>query len=353
MAGEIRENLLSRRNFVKGAAAGIGGVALSKMAPRAAKAKSKGIEWRIQGAYPSTVEAGKFATTWAKSITELTGGELTVTYSEPGSIVPVSELFQNVSNGMLDATVFYGTSYRGIIPETDIEVGLPYAWESPTECHDAYYKRGLLEEMRKIYAEYNLFYCCPAVNNIYYGFHTTKPVRSPADFKGMKVRDMGLSAKWLAHYGAAPTFLPAGEMYMALKMGTLDGVHYGIKVIQDMKLGEVAKYFLLDPNPGTTVMNLFVSMQSYNALPDDIKKIISDYSYSILLPVTVGWDEKGVMSSVTKEYGTEFVKWSKEEADKSRAYMIEKLWPTVGEKSARCKRLVDLVTEQAKYYGKI
>jgi len=38
---------------------------------------------------------------------------------------------------------------------------------------------------------------------------------------------------------------------------------------------------------------------------------------------------------------------------KARAYMIEKLWPKVAAKSARCKRLVDIVTAQAKHYGKI
>ena len=344
---------IGRRNFVKNAAIGIGSVALAGMGSNEVNAKGKKIHWTIQGTYPSTVEAGKWAPYWANSITELTGGELTVTYAEPGAIVPVSETFQSVSDGTVDATVFYGTTYRGIIPETDIEVGLPFAWESPTEANDAYYKRGLLEEIRKIYAEHNIFYCCPAICNIYYSFHTTKPVRKRSDFKGLKIRDMGLSAEMIASFGASPTFIPAGEMYMALKMGTLDGVHYGIKVIEDLKLGEVCKYFVLSPNPGTTVMNLFVSMKSYNALPDNIKNIVREYSFPLTLPVTVGWDEKGIMADCTRKYGTEFIEWPKEESAEARAYMIEKLWPKIGEKSPRCKKLLDIVVEQAKYYGKI
>jgi len=342
---------VTRRNFVKGAVAGLGGVAALGF-PSIVKAQKK-ITWRFQATYPSTVEAGKFGTTWCKAITEITNGELTVNFSEPGAIVPVSETFQNVADGTVDATVFFGTSYRGIIPETDVEVGLPFAWETPTEVCDAYYKRGLIEEIRKIYAEHDILFCTPSICNIFYGFHTTKPVRKSSDLKGMKIRDMGISAEWLAHFGAAPTFLPAGEMYMALKMKTLDGVHYGIKVAEDQKLGEVCKYFILEPNPGTTVMNLFCSMKSFNKLPDDIKRIVKDYSANIIMPVTVHWDEKGIIPYLTKKYGMEFIHWPKDDADKARAYMIEKLWPKVAAKSARCKRLVDLVTTQAKYYGKI
>jgi hypothetical protein len=33
--------------------------------------------------------------------------------------------------------------------------------------------------------------------------------------------------------------------------------------------------------------------------------------------------------------------------------MSEKLWPKVAAKSARCKKLVDIVTAQAREYGKI
>jgi TRAP-type mannitol/chloroaromatic compound transport system substrate-binding protein len=235
----------------------------------------------------------------------------------------------------------------------DVESGLPFAWETPSEMHDGFYNRGLLEEFRKIYAEHNIFYCCPAYGNLIYGFATVKPIRNPSDFKGMKIRDLGLSANWVAHYGASPTSLPAGEMYMALKMKTIDGVHYGVAVLEDLKVGEVCKYFLLEPNTGTCSMNIFVSMKSYNALPDDLKMIVKDYSLPLVLPVTLGWDEKRSFAEIGRKYGVEGIRWPKEDVDKARAYMIEKLWPKVADKSPRCKRLVDIVIAQAKDYGKI
>ena len=353
MADKMMKAGISRRDFVKGAAAGIGAGALMGLGPKEAKAQGNVIKWRMQGYYPSTAEAGKYAPLWAKGITELSGGRLVVEFAEPGAIVPTTEAFQNVSNGTLDACGSFGNFYRGVIPEVDIESGLPFAWETPSECHDGFYNRGLLEEFRKIYAEHNIFYCCPGYGNIMYGFSTVKPIRKPADFKGTKIRDLGLSADWLAHYGAAPTSLPAGEMYMALKMKTIEGVHYGVAVLEDLKIGEVCKYFLMQPNTGTCCMNIFVSMKAYNALPEDLKKIIANYSLSLVLPVTVGWDEKRSLAEVSKKYGVEAIQWAKKDVDEGRAYMIEKLWPKVAAKSARCKRLVDIVVAQAKHYGKI
>ncbi|MDX9821299.1 MAG: TRAP transporter substrate-binding protein DctP [Syntrophales bacterium] len=353
MADKKKKDGVTRRDFVKGAAAGFGGAAAVLGFPGILTAQSKPIRWRLQGYYPSTASAGKYGPLWAKSITELTGGRLTVEYSEPGAIVPVGESFQNVADGTIDACQAFANFYRGIFPETDIEAGLPFAWETPFEMHDAYYNRGLLEEIRKIYAEHNILYCCPCYGNLIYGFSTVKPIRKAADMKGMKIRDLGLSADWVASYGASPTSLPAGEMYMALKMKTIDGVHYGVAVLEDLKIGEVCKYFLIEPNTGTCSMNLFCSMKSYNKLPNDLKKIVKDYSLPLVLPAVLSWDEKRSLAEISKKYGVEAVRWPKAEVDKGRAFMIEKLWPKVASKSARCKKLVDLVVAQAKHYGKI
>ncbi len=344
---------IHRRDFIKGAVVGIGASAVMGLGTRKAIAQPKAIKWRMQSLYASNTMTGKFNVRWAKAITELTGGRLHIEFAEPGAIVPPAETFQNVSNGTVEVAGSYGAFHRGIMPEIDIEDGLPFAWETPQECHDAYYNRGLLEEIRKIYAEHNIFYVAPTYCNIIYGYPTVKPVRKPSDFKGMRMRDLGLSADWLSHFGAAPTALPAAEMYMALKMKTIDGVHYGTASLEDFKLGEVCKYYLLEPNTGTTVNNIYANMKAYNALPDDIKKIVRDYSQTFTLPVTMEWDEHRSWMESSKKYGVEGIRWSKEDIEKARKYMVEELWTKVANKSPRCRKLVDLIIAQAKHYGKI
>jgi len=345
--GEIK-----RRDFLKRAAA-VGAASLVGFGSAPAFAQQKTIKWRMQGYYASNNMAGKFAFRWAKAVTEVTGGRLTVECSEPGAIVPVMDTFQNVSNGTLDACGGFGPFYRGMMPEVDIEAGLPFAWVTPQECHDGYYNRGLLEEFRKIYAEHGIFYASPAYCNIVYGYAMNKPVRNSKQFKGMKIRDLGLSADWLAHFGAAPTTLPAGEMYMALKMGTINGAHYGIQSLEDFKLGEVCKYYLLAPNTGTTVLNIFCNKKSFEALPADLKLVVQNWSQAFTNPVTMEWDEHRSWVECSKKYGVEGIRWPADDLDKAVKYCINELWPKVAAKSARCKKLVEVVTAQAKFLGKV
>ena len=352
MADEIMKDGITRRNFVKGAAAGIGAGALVGLGAKKARAQGKVIKWRMQSIFPSIGLSGQFSVLWAKSLTELSGGRLIVEFSEPGTIVPAMETFQSVSNGTLDAGGAAGMFSRGILPEGEIENGLPFAWDTVFDCHDAYANRGLLEEIRKVYAEHNIFYATPAYSNNFYGYATVKPVRKPADFKGMKMRDLGGSADLLALYGAIPTIIPPGEFYMALKMKTIEGVHYGVAGLEDLKIGEVCKYYILEPQPGPPVINILVNMKSYNALPEDLKKLVRDYSTAFSLPVAMR-DESRQVFEISKKYGVEFIRWSQEDIQKTRKLAIEKIWPKIAAKSARCKKLVEIVINQARLYGKI
>ena len=352
MVKKIGKDGVSRRSFIKGAAV-VGASSLVGLGTSRAYAQGKTIKWRMQGHYGLKDMAGQFAVRWAKTVTEITEGRLTVEWTPPGAIVPPAETFQSVANGTLDAAGSFGPFYRGLMPEVDVEAGLPFAWVTPSECHDGYYNRGLLEEFRKIYAEHNIFYAAPAYCNIIYGYPTNKPVRKPSDFKGMKMRDLGLSADWLAHFGAIPTVLPAGEMYMGLKMKTIDGVHYGVASLEDFKLGEVCKYYLLEPNTGTTVLNIIVNTKAYEALPADLKQLLKNHSQTFTLPTTVEWDEYRSLNESSKKFGIEAIRWSAADIAESRKYMITELWPKVAAKSARCKRLVDIVIAQAKLLGKV
>ena len=314
---------------------------------------AKVIRWRMEGIYPSTAMPGKFAPMWAKAITHITDKGLQIQYAEPGAIVPAKEIFMAVSNGTLDCASEYGTFHRAVMPETDIECGLPFAWMKPEEIHDAYYNRGLLEEMRKIYAEHNIYFVAPSYCNIIYGYPLTKPVRKPSDFKGMKIRDLGLAADWVAHYGASPTVLPAGEMYMALKLKTIDGVHFGTASLDDYKLGEVCKYFLIEPHTGAVASNLLINMDAWKKLPKDIKNLINNYSSSIMLQNTINWDENAKWQKYSKKYGVEGIHWSQEDIDSSQAFMIKTLWQKIAAKSDRCKKLVEMINNQAKDLGRI
>lgn len=71
-----------------------------------------------------------------------------------------------------------------------------------------------------------------------------KPIRTPDDFKGMKIRVIPsplLSAQYEA-WGASPTPVDFKELYTALQQGLVDGQENPPGTIVDVKLYEVQKY---------------------------------------------------------------------------------------------------------------
>lgn len=77
---------------------------------------------------------------------------------------------------------------------------------------------------------------------------TTKPVKSAADFKGMKIRVPGneIQVKGFEILGAAPIPMALGEVYTSLQQGTIDGLENPLATLYAGKYQEVAKYLILD-----------------------------------------------------------------------------------------------------------
>lgn len=257
-----------------------------------------------------------------------------------------------VSNGTLEAAGTFAGFFSSVIPEAKIEVGLPFLWEQPREQYDAFYHRGLFKILSEVYAEHNIRHLGSVFYDSIYGFALREPIYKPGDFKGKKIRALHLAADWVAHYGASPVVIPGAELYMALKLGTIDGVHFGPSSLEDYKLGEIAKYYLVEPETGATNSNVIVNMDAWKALPEDIKHILDKYSQTILLREPFLWNDDNKLRKAAKKYGVEPIHWSKEDLRKTYEYAINVLWQKAAA-SPRCAKMVDICREQARDLGRI
>ena len=102
-----------------------------------------------------------------------------------------------------------------------------------------------------------------------------KNVKTPADLKGVKLR-MPASKEWLflgEALGATPTPLAFGEVYLALKTGTIDGQENPLPSARAAKFYEVSKTIVLT---GHLVDAIFLtySTKAFNALkPEQQQKV--------------------------------------------------------------------------------
>jgi TRAP-type C4-dicarboxylate transport system substrate-binding protein len=70
-----------------------------------------------------------------------------------------------------------------------------------------------------------------------------RPVRSLADFAGLRLRAPTELTGVLSRLGADPVNMPMGDVYSALAKGVIDGVVAPADTLQSLHFNEVAKYF--------------------------------------------------------------------------------------------------------------
>jgi TRAP-type transport system periplasmic protein len=102
-----------------------------------------------------------------------------------------------------------------------------------------------------------------------------KPVRSPADLKGLKVRVYGTAQTELARgLGMEPVSIPFAEVYTALERGTVDAGFTGTYPGFALKWYEVTKY-MVDINHGPVSGTLVVSKRTWDRLSPERRAILT------------------------------------------------------------------------------
>ena len=106
-----------------------------------------------------------------------------------------------------------------------------------------------------------------------------KPVKTAADFKGLKIRiaESAMVRAAMQRLGANPQVIPFADLYVALKQGVVDAQENGVIPIKNMSFHEVQKYLTLT-HYIRDVETFYVSADKWKALTAAQQKAISDAS---------------------------------------------------------------------------
>lgn len=111
-------------------------------------------------------------------------------------------------------------------------------------------------------------------------FHTvSRPIRTMADLKGMKVRaPTRQTNKFLAALGATPVAMPVPQVGEALSKGVIDGAVVPYEVVPSVKIQEIVKFHSetdpAEPAFYTSVFMFVMNKAKYESLPADLKQVI-------------------------------------------------------------------------------
>lgn len=153
-----------------------------------------------------------------------------------------------------------------------------------------------------------------------------KPVRTPGDVKGLKIRLPSRNAGLLVEaWGGTPVSMPVPEIYNGLQTGVIDGALIDGTGTKAFKLGEVSKYLTVGFD--TTISPFFIVMNrdSFAALSDAEKAAVQEIGKETSMAanaVQLTAAHKGIDAFAEKD-GREVIRLTDEEAAAFNALAAE------------------------------
>lgn len=312
------------------------------------------IKWKLQDTYGATgLTARHLTKVFIETVEAVSQGKIKVTRYEPGALAGPLQVLDALGKGMFDAAFIYPGYYVGKIPLCYVEQGLPFGWTNQEVAWLSYRKFGLEKMLREEYAKQNVFWACGGTINDQYNIASVKPIRKISDANGMKIRAIGVYGNYVKELGATPVVIPSGEMYMALKLGTIDGFLGAAWFLESLKLGEVCKYYLL-PSTNAIGANFSINMDSWNKLPEKLKealKVALERSFWESA-VSYGAERKYIHEKlVIEKYGVEYTRLPKDEEKELINKSQKKIWAKIASKSPECAKGVEIVKKSRQYLG--
>jgi TRAP-type C4-dicarboxylate transport system substrate-binding protein len=212
---------------------------------------------------------------WAKKIEADSKGRLKVEIYPSATLSKPGATYDATAKGSVDIGMQAQGYAAGRFPLTQI-VELPgitnTAQQQSCVLHKLY-GDGIIKD------EYEDTHLLALIGTGQGALHTVdKPIRTPADMKGLRIRQPSAVASHIIEAtGAAPVGMPASDTYTSLQRGVIDGLSFTWQPIQAFRLDELINTHTNIPFYNSTFV-ISMNKEKYNSLPDDLRKVIDDNS---------------------------------------------------------------------------
>jgi tripartite ATP-independent transporter DctP family solute receptor len=211
---------------------------------------------------------------FAKDVTEKSGGAVNIQVYPAGQLLSDKDMNQSILSGGVEMGVNSSTLWASTVPAMGI-FDVPYVFSNYEEAGEALngelgkkLRTAMEEKGAKVlmFADYGY---AQFANN-------KRPLKSPSDFEGLKIRSIGdIPSEMIKAYGASPVFMGGGEVYMALQRNTVDGATSGTTAMVQRKYDEVTKYLTIN-NYSYLEFILAVNADYWNRLPEETQNLLTE-----------------------------------------------------------------------------
>lgn len=312
------------------------------------------IRWRAQAGIPANSWSYQdHFVKFAQLVKDKSQGRLEIEIFPPGTIVDAYEQFGAVQKKVLEVGMGVGGYNIKQVPEAYIEQGLFGVFSSLQEFVDfyIYYQDGAVYQILDAAYREKGCHLLKSLGPSPLVLVSKNPITSVAEMKGMKIRGSGAAPDLISNLGGVPVTLAPAEIYMALQTGTIDALITPQYAIGTLNLWDTAKG-LMGPPFGEVAGDIYVNLQAYDSLSDDLKEIVDTAAEEAMLyyidTITQKMDE--ILEIAQKEYGVQVVNLPDEEYAKilkAAAPILDK----AASRSPRSKQIIEIMKGYLKEKG--
>jgi len=203
-----------------------------------------------------------------------TDGEITVDLFPSAQLGAERACAEQVQQGTVEVCLVDTGALAGFY--NDIQVlSIPYLFKSSAHAWAVFkspFFEDLAENMRK---DTGIRVMSWAENGFRNFTNNVRPIRTPEDLKGLKMRVMEspVFIRFVESFGAAATPMPGSEVVMALKQGVIDGQENPTQVNYDFNVMDVQKFMSTDEHI-LGVHAFIISDTFFETLSNDHKAIV-------------------------------------------------------------------------------
>jgi TRAP-type transport system periplasmic protein len=222
----------------------LAGLAISLTAGIGSNAQAQKKTLKMANWLPPVHHLSKTVPAWSKMIEEASNGTLAVDLMKTSLAKPPGQ-YDLAKNGITDMAYSVG----GFTPKRFHVFGgieMPFMIsnaESASAAHwDWYARSGFMDK------EFNDTKLVAVFEHAPHLYHSSKPLKTISDFKGMKIRAGGIGVKILKKLGAAPVFMAPPATTEAMHRGTIDASQFPWEGLLAFRLAKVSGHHLVIPH---------------------------------------------------------------------------------------------------------
>lgn len=263
----------------------------------------------------------KLAKPWAERVEKASGGRIKIELypaMQLGGKPP--QLIQQVKDGVADIVwTLPGYSPGRFLKHEVFE--LPFVHTNTYATNMA-----LQDYMAKHGDEYTDLH--PLMFHVHAGqvFHSVDPIKTAADLAGHKVRTPTRTGGWVIEaMDSTPIGVPVPKIPEMLTKKIVDTVVIPYEIALPLKVHEMVDYHMTFDDPKTPRVNTSVFLfamnkEKYDALPDDLKKVIDDNSgRKLAAEMAKVWDAVEIPGEAAAAKSGTIIKMAPSEVAKVRA----------------------------------